>query len=133
MKQVLFCCVLAVTLYWSNAKPAETSPKDAVIGVLEVLKKISEKSLECKAEYKISDELFNKIQNSEKVDSPEAKQYMHCFLLKMGIQKANGEFDAEAVSQIMRSGKPLTKEELNCLKPKGTPEESAYEFYKCFN
>lgn len=80
------------------------------------------------------DGLFQKIQDNDKtVDAAPVKQYLHCFLVKLDIQNSDGSFNEDVISKKLRSGKPLTDDEKKCLVQLENPNETALNFYKCFD
>lgn len=69
-------------------------------------------------------------------DDPKMKAYLLCMNKNAGIQDASGYFNNNMIETTLRRGRfneDTIKEVLEaCPKLKQTPEETAYQFMKCF-
>ncbi|XP_072394786.1 B2 protein-like [Diabrotica undecimpunctata] len=101
----------------------------------EIKAKVLEIGRSCMEESGADLEMIIKLQQGEFSDDPKLKKQFLCMNKKIGVQKENGDIDEavikERINQITNDAKRTEELMKKCLIKKATPEESAFESYKC--
>lgn len=95
--------------------------------------KISEYRSGCIAQTKVDPERANQLRTGGFVDDDlKLKQYAACILKKLGIQNEDGSINHDILKKILVGNEKEVQDLVEkCLITKPTPEETAYESYKC--
>lgn len=93
-------------------------------------------SVRCLRSSQVSVDSIKNIQVGQVDNDPKMKEYLLCMNKNAGIQDESGYFNNNMIEKTLRRGgfnDETIKEVLEaCPKLKQTPEETAYEFMRCF-
>ncbi|XP_023022169.2 uncharacterized protein [Leptinotarsa decemlineata] len=91
---------------------------------------------DCAAESGVNPTILENAQKEIFEDDPLLKKYAFCYSKKMGFQDENGKIDEQSfrgkLKELVENYDELEKLVSTCNVEKDNPENTAYEFFKCF-
>lgn len=79
--------------------------------------------------------MAHQLHSGDFVNDPQVKAHLLCFSKNVGIQSETGELQTEAINEAvtkLKSADFANDLAAKCLKTKSTPEETAYNLFKCW-
>ncbi|KAF7272390.1 hypothetical protein GWI33_014817 [Rhynchophorus ferrugineus] len=91
---------------------------------------------ECVTQTGVDKELVHKARQGSFTDDSKLKSFTFCISKKIGFQNDNGDAQADVIKQklaaAINDADAADKLIAKCLEKKDTPEETAYETFKCY-
>jgi hypothetical protein len=82
----------------------------------------------------VSQETIDKVRTGVLVDDPKMKKHVLCFSKKTGVATEAGDTNVEVLKAKLKhvaSDEEVDKIVQKCVVKKATPEETAYDTFKC--
>lgn len=102
----------------------------------EIKQKIAANAKECITETGVDTELIKQARQGTFSDDPILKTFAFCMSKKSGFQNEAGEVQTDVLrtklSQVLNSPEKANELIEKCLKKEKTPEDTAFETYKCY-
>jgi hypothetical protein len=100
----------------------------------EQIQKRNKISKECQQVSGVSQETIDKVRTGVLVDDPKMKKHVLCFSKKTGVATEAGDTNVEVLKAKLKhvaSDEEVDKIVQKCVVKKATPEETAYDTFKC--
>ncbi|EFA07546.1 odorant binding protein C03 [Tribolium castaneum] len=99
--------------------------------------KLDKISKECKNQSGVSQELIDKARTGELINDPKLKAQIYCVSKKAGLATEAGEINMDnlktKLKKVAANDDEVNKIIQKCVVKKPTPEETAFEVYKCLH